>query len=46
MKEFIKDLETFGKKNWKPLLVILVVAFLLKYYPDIKSGVTDGWFNR
>lgn len=46
MKEFIKDLETFGKKHWKPLLTILVVAFLLKYYPDIKSGIIDGWLNK
>ncbi len=46
MKEFIKDVETFGKKHWKPLLAILVVVFLLKYYPDLKNGIMDGWLNK
>ena len=46
MKDFIKDLETFGKKHWKPLLTILVVVFLLKYYSDIKIGIIDGWLNK
>jgi len=46
MKEIIKDVKTFGKKHWKPLLAILVVAFLLKYYPDLKSGIVDGWLNK
>ena len=46
MKEFIKDLETFGKKHWKPLLTILVVTFLLTNYSDIKSGIIDGWLNK
>ena len=46
MKDFIKDLETFGKKHWKPILSVLGVLLLLKYYPDIKSGIVDGWLNK
>jgi hypothetical protein len=46
MKEFIKDLETFGKKNWKPILIVVGVLLLLKYYPDIKGGIVDGWLNK
>ena len=46
MKEFIKDLETFGKKHWRPILVVVAVLLILKYYPDIKSGLIDGWLNK
>jgi len=46
MKEFFKDLETFVEKQWKPLLVILIVGFLLTNYSDIKSGIIDGWLNK
>jgi len=43
MKEFFKDLETFVEKQWKPLLVILIIGFLLTNYSDIKSGIEDAW---
>lgn len=46
MKEFIKDLETFIKKNWKSILLIVGVSFLISKYPDIKSGIIDGWSNK
>jgi hypothetical protein len=46
MKEFFKDLETFGKKHWKRILSALVVAFLIWNYPDIKSGIIEGWLNK
>ena len=46
MKEFIKDVETFSKKHWKPVLVVVAVLLILKYYPDIKSGLIDGWLNK
>jgi hypothetical protein len=46
MKNFIKDLEKFGKKHWKPILIVFGVLLLLKYYPDIKSGIVDGWLNK
>jgi len=41
MKEFIKDLKTFGKKHWKPILIVVGVVLLLKYYADIKSGIIE-----
>jgi hypothetical protein len=46
MKEFIKDLETFVIKHWRPMVIILGVIILLNYYPDIKSGIVDGWLNK
>jgi len=46
MKEFIKDLKTFGKKHWKPILIVVGVVLLLKYYADIKRGIIDGWLNK
>lgn len=46
MKQFIKDLEIFVLKYWKPILGILLVAYLITNYPDIKSGITDGWSNK
>jgi hypothetical protein len=46
MKEFFKDLETFVEKEWKRLLVILIIGFLLTNYSDIKSGIVDAWLNK
>ena len=46
MKEFIKDLETFLRKHWRPIVIISGVLILLNYYPDIKSGIMDGWLNK
>lgn len=46
MKEFIKDFEKFVVKHWKPILILVGVLLLLKYYPDIKRGVVDGWLNK
>ena len=46
MKEFFEDLEIFVKKQWKPLLIILIISFLLTNFPDIKSGVIDAWLNK
>lgn len=46
MKEFFNDLETFVEKQWKPLLVILIIGFLLTNYSEIKSGIEDAWLNK
>ena len=46
MKEFFKDLEIFVEKQWKPILIILIVGFLLTNFSDIKSGIVDAWLNK
>jgi transcriptional regulator with XRE-family HTH domain len=43
MNQLISDLKTLIKNNWKILLVILLVIFLLSNYDEIKTGFVDGW---
>lgn len=43
MESLIKDLQTIVKKHWKTILAIALVIWLVANYPDIKSGITDGW---
>lgn len=45
MNQLIADLKTLVKNNWKILLFIVLVVFLLSNYNEIKSGFVDGW-NR
>jgi|LakMenEpi03Aug12_release.lakeMendotaPanAssembly.Ray.scaffolds.fasta_scaffold3199331_2 hypothetical protein len=46
MKELAKDLETLiVKHKWK-ILSILVVAYFVIEWSDIKSGFIDGWLNK
>ena len=44
MKEFLKDLEKLCTNL--TLWTIVGVLLLLKYYPDIKSGIIDAWLNK
>lgn len=46
MNQFISDLKTLIKNNWKILLIISLIIYLLTNYTDIKSGILDGWNNR
>ena len=46
MNQLINDLKTLIKNNWKILLVILLVIFLLSNYDEIKSGFVDGWNHK
>ncbi len=46
MNQFIEDLKTLIKNNWKILLIISLIIYLLTNYTDIKSGILDGWNNR
>lgn len=46
MNQLITDLKTLIKNNWKILLVILLVIFLLSSYDEIKSGIVDGWNSK
>jgi hypothetical protein len=43
MESLIKDLQTIVIKHWKTILATIVVIWLVANYPDIKSGITDGW---
>ena len=43
MNQFINDLKTLVKNNWKILLLIVLVVFLISNYTDIKAGIMDGW---
>lgn len=46
MNQLINDLKTLVKNNWKILLLILLVIFLLSNYDEIKSGFVDGWNGK
>jgi transcriptional regulator with XRE-family HTH domain len=43
MNQFINDLKTLVKNNWKILLLIVLVVFLISNYTEIKAGIMEGW---
>ena len=43
MNQLMNDLKTLLKNNWKILLLIVLVIFLISNYTDIKAGIMDGW---
>lgn len=45
MNQFINDLKTLVRNNWKIIFLIILVLFFISNYEDIKSGIVDGW-NR
>ena len=46
MNQFIADLKTLVKNNWKILLLIGFVILFLTNYQEIKAGLVDGWNSR
>ena len=46
MNQFINDLKTLVKNNWKVILWIILVTFLISNYDQIKAGFIDGWNNK
>ena len=46
MNQFINDLKTLVKNNWKVILWIILVTFLISNYDQIKAGIIDGWNNK
>ena len=46
MNQFISDLKNLIKNNWKIILIIFLIIFLLNNYTTIKSGIVDGWNNK
>jgi transcriptional regulator with XRE-family HTH domain len=43
MNQFINDLKTLLRNNWKIILWIVLVFFFISNYKEIKSGIVDGW---
>ena len=46
MNQFIADLKTLVKNNWKILLLIGFVILFLTNYQEIKAGLVDGWNSK
>jgi len=46
MNQFINDLKTLVKNNWKIIFLIILILFFITNYEDIKSGVIDGWNGK
>jgi transcriptional regulator with XRE-family HTH domain len=46
MNQFITDLKTLVKNNWKLILWGILVTFLISNYEQIKAGVIDGWNSK
>jgi hypothetical protein len=46
MQQLITDFKILIKNNWKFILMIAVVLYLLNSYQDIKQGIIDGWANK
>lgn len=46
MNQFINDLKTLVRNNWKIIFLIILILFFISNYEDIKSGVIDGWNGK
>jgi hypothetical protein len=46
MQKLIVDLKTLISNNWKVILLIAIIVYLIFSYPDIKQGIIDGWMGR
>jgi hypothetical protein len=46
MNQFINDLKTLVKNNWRVILWVILISFLISNYEQIKVGVIDGWNNK
>jgi len=43
MNQLIADLKTLIKNNWKIILLIVLVIYLISNYTDFKAGIVEGW---
>lgn len=46
MNQLITDLKTLIKNNWKIILLIVLVIYLISNYTDFKTGIIEGWNNK
>ena len=43
MNQLISDLKTLIKNNWKIILLVVLVIYLISHYTDFKEGIVEGW---
>ncbi len=43
MNQFITDLKTLVKNNWKLILLVILIFSFISNYDQIKAGFIDGW---
>ena len=46
MNQFINDLKTLVRNNWKIILLILLVLYFYSNYNDIELGMMGGWSRK
>jgi hypothetical protein len=46
MKDLLKDIQTFVVKHKFTILCIIIVAYFVINWADIKQGIIDGWLNK
>ena len=46
MNQFLNDLKFLVNNHWKPILLIVLVVWIVISYPEIKSGIIDGWSGK
>jgi transcriptional regulator with XRE-family HTH domain len=46
MNQFLNDLIILVNNHWKPILLIVLVVWIVISYPEIKSGIIDGWSGK
>ncbi len=46
MNQLISDLKTLINNNWKIILLIVLVIYLISNYTDFKAGIIEGWNNK
>jgi transcriptional regulator with XRE-family HTH domain len=46
MNQLFSDIKTLIKNNWKILLWIVVIIYLISNYTEIKTGIMEGWNNK
>jgi hypothetical protein len=46
MQKLIADLKTLISSNWKVILLIAIIVYLIFSYSEIKQGIIDGWMGR
>lgn len=46
MNQFINDLKTLFKNNWKIILLIVLILFFISNYDEIKLGIMEGWNQK
>ena len=46
MNQFITDLKTLVKNNWKVILWVILIVSFISNYDQIKAGFIDGWNNK